>query len=196
MGDGTIDDRNDPRRNPRLRVIMTNKKFLEFLHEKLQPLVTKEPYINRTAEEAASMDRENSFSMSDDPSNYKDLYKIQTMSHPNLEQFADWYKTGEKVWPETIELSPTVLKYWYVSDGSFNNNAHRSYVSIHCTNERENKKKVEKMFTDVGLRPCRWRDEKKNDGSYKTAIVFNKTETDELFDYMGDCPPGFEYKWK
>jgi hypothetical protein len=156
--------------------------------------VTEDPYIHRTAEEAASRDHEKSLAVSNDPSNYKDQYKIQTISHPELEQFEAWYKSGKKVWPKEIQLTPTVLKYWYVSDGSFNNNGSRFYVSLHCSNERKNKQKVEGYFTDVGLRPSRWW-ENKVEETHQAELIFNKEESKEFFDYIGNPLPGFEYKW-
>jgi hypothetical protein len=62
-------------------------------------------------------------------------------------------------------------------------------------NQRKNKDKIEKYFQDIGHPVSRWRDTKVRDERYKTSIIFNKKETEELFDYMGEALPGFSYKF-
>jgi len=193
MGDGSIGEKFDNKRNPRFRIGNTNLEYLNYLYDKLQPLCTREPVKRRTPEQLA--ESLSGFSNTSDPADYKAQYSLQTFSHPKLSRFEDWYSTGEKVFPESIELTPTVLKHWFVCDGSYNNNGHRNYIAIHLSNERENKEKIERYFSDIGIPVSRWRDDKQGDGTYKTSIIFNVDETKQLFSYMGDCIPGFEYKW-
>jgi hypothetical protein len=193
MGDGSVDDKNDSNRNPRLKVIMTNKQYLQHLHRKFQKL-SKDVIVHQTPEQLAERNHENSLSQSEDPNDYKKQYKWQTISHPSLNEYADWYSTGSKVWPD-LDLNPTTLKHWFVCDGSFNNNGHRFYVELHCSNERSNKGKIERMFDRVGLEVSRWRDDKTEGGRYKTSAILNKKESEDFFDYIGEPLPGFSYKW-
>lgn len=193
MGDGTIYDKFDDNRNPRFRVYMTNREYLEYLSRELNTLTTSNPQIHRTSQELA--DSYSEFSESNNPDDYKEQYRLQTISHPSLRQLEKWYQSGEKVYPEDLYLSETILKNWYVCDGSFNNNGYRSYIEIHLSNERENKGKIERYFSRIGHPISRWRDDEQENGHYKTSIIFNKSESNDLFRYMGKPLPGFEYKW-
>jgi hypothetical protein len=193
MGDGTIDDKFDEKRNPRFRLAITNKDYIEFVYSELSNLCTRQPYIHRTAEQLSK--NKNPLTDSTDPSNFSTQYKIQTISHPHLENYEDWYKGGKKLFPKDLKLTPTVLKHWYCCDGSFNNNGHRFYTEIHLSNERQNKNKIEKYFENISIPIDRWRDDRQDTGSYKTSIIFNKNKSKKLFNYMGNSLPGFGYKW-
>lgn len=192
MGDGTIDDKFDDRRNPRFKLYITNLEYAKYVYDVFENLATQEPYIHMTSEELA--ETRNELSSSTNPNDYKTQYKLQTISHPELDEFQQWYSTGEKVFPKQLELNPIILKHWYVCDGSFNNNGHRFYTEIHLSNERENKDKIEGYFKDIGIEVDRWRDDKV-EGRYKTSIIFNKGKSEKLFGYMGEPLPGFSYKW-
>lgn len=195
MGDATIDDKFDETRNPRLRLTMTNKEYLESLYKKAPYLWTKKPSIHRTSEELASNKHKDSFTESNNPANFKTQYKIQTISHPDLEKYEKWYSTGKKVFPEDLELTPTILKHWYVCDGSYNNNGSRRFLTIHCSNERKNKEKINGMFEEKGFTDFRWREDKTSNGTWRASISFTVEETERLFEYMGNPPKGFDYKW-
>lgn len=196
MGDATVDDKFDERRNPRLRLAMTNKDYLDYLYNKMEYLFTREPYVHRTSEELAKNVHENSFTNSKNPQDFKTQYKIQTISHPEIERYEKWYSTGEKVFPEDIELTPTTLKHWYVCDGSYNNNGSRRFLRIHCSNERKNKEKINRMFEEKGFTEFRWREDQTKHGSWRASISFTVKDTEKIFDYMGRSPPGFAYKWR
>lgn len=193
MGDGSVDDKNDSRRNPRLRAAMTTKEYLKYLRDKF-PKTSKDLTVHQTDEQLAKRNHKNSFLQSSNAEDYKTQYKWQTISHPEISQYEEWYSSGEKVWPE-VKLTPTTLKHWYVCDGSFNNNEHRFYVELHCSNERKNKEKIERMFDCAGLEVSRWRDDKQDSGRYKTSAILNNKESEDFFDYIGEPLPGFEYKW-
>jgi hypothetical protein len=163
------------------------------VYSELSNLCTRQPYIHRTAEQLSK--NKNPLTDSTDPSNFSTQYKIQTISHPHLENYEDWYKGGKKLFPKDLKLTPTVLKHWYCCDGSFNNNGHRFYTEIHLSNERQNKNKIEKYFENISIPIDRWRDDRQDTGSYKTSIIFNKNKSKKLFNYMGNSLPGFGYKW-
>lgn len=194
MGDGTMCDRFDDKRNPRLRITMTNKQYLEELYGNYS-LWTGKPRVHQTAEQLAEKNHENSFTDSNDPEDFKTQYHLQTISHPGLERYQKWYNTGKKVFPKDIELSPKTLKHWYVCDGAYNNNGSRRYLSIYCANERKNKEKINRMFEEKGFTDYRWNETKTKTGSWGAAISFTVDETQNLFGYMGEAPKGFEYKW-
>ncbi|WP_255680919.1 hypothetical protein [Natrinema sp. DC36] len=119
------------------------------------------------------------------------FYVLTTRRHPHLDKFAGWYDSGEKVWPDSVDLTPTTLKHWFVGDGTFDNTNTAFRVSIACYNERKNVDKISSYFRDVSLPEPNYYHESEN--AFK--VVWSADATRELFEYMGDPLPGFEYKW-
>jgi hypothetical protein len=187
MGDGSI---NRQSKSPRLRAEMTAKAYLEYLDSKF-PHISCGVTQSRSASEQAESHRESGFNNSASGNNYSDCYWWETMTHQDFDEFADWYNTGNKVFPESLELTPTVLKNWYVCDGGVNNKSIRIYVG----NERNNKSKIESYFLDIGIGSLKWSEVDRGSRSH-TSINFSVEDSEKLFEYMGEPLPGFEYKWE
>jgi len=111
MGDGNL-RRNG--KNPHIKIVMISPNYLEYLDEMFGCLGTG-IRLTQTAAESAKRNRDSGFSPNAKEENYSDLYQWRTRSLPELHDF-NWYKTGKKVWPEDIELTPTVLKHLYCGD--------------------------------------------------------------------------------
>jgi len=95
------------------------------------------------------------------------------------------------VWPEKIELTPTVLKHWYCGDGNWNNGSCNNSIQISMANEKENTDKITQMFINVGLpAPSNY-----NISGKRCAAQFTVEQSKELWEYMGEPLPDFEYKW-
>jgi len=66
---------------------------------------------------------------------------------------------------------------------------------IACAKEGSNEDKIRKIFSRSGHPVSRVyhyeRDGRKDD----FQLHFNASETEDLFEYMGEPVPGFEYKW-
>lgn len=186
MGDGCI---NLTTKTPRLQINMTSKEYLIHLDD-IFGILSTGVTLHQTAKERANQNNESGFHPDADEKNYKDAYWLQTRSHPGLSKFADWYESGKKVWPDDIELSPTVLKHWFVGDGSWHNTSGQNYIRIAMSNEKENVEKVSQYFTDCGLPQPNFQ----TNGEY-CAASFTVSESVELWEYMGEPLPGFEYKW-
>lgn len=193
MGDGTINTNTNA--NPRMRVTSITKDYLEYLDE-MFGVHSLGVNLKTTAEEAVDRNIKTEFSPNAKVENYSDLYELRTRNNPELSEFADWYSSGKKKWPD-IKLTPIVLKNLYVCDGSFNHR--KSQVHISCSNEIDNKQKVENMFSRAGLSIDNWNDKTRNvngyEGSTSTSIVINKSNHKKFFDYIGQPLPGFKYKW-
>lgn len=187
MSDGYINRRDG--RNPRLKVDSINKKYLHLLDEIFDAFSTGEPTCYRTADEAASRDTLSRF----DNSSYQDQYTWGSRSLPELEKWAGWYDSGKKIWPEDITLTPTVLKHLYAGDGSLHKK--NRTITIYLSNEMENRDKVNDYFTEQGLPEPIWQEESRDDGSISARIRWNKNESKELLEYMGQPVMGHEYKW-
>jgi hypothetical protein len=179
MGDGQVMRQGT---NPSIRVRVVKQEYLNYL-DSIFPFYGKGVKHIRTPEKSAEM---HSPGGSGDPEKYSDMYSWWTMRSPEFEEFREWYSTGKKVFPEDIELSPTVVKHWYVCDGHYQNSGVSDYIELSLANEKCNKDKIEKYFSDIGIRVNSW--------SYH-KIRFTVEDSKRLFEYMGDPVPGFEYKW-
>jgi hypothetical protein len=185
MSDGSIDYSKG---NARYHVKMTNKEYLEYI-DNLLGVVSTGVNVCKTSKEAAQDKRESGFRPNAEAVNYSDVYQVRTIKHPVFNEFAKWYDSGKKVWPKKLELTPEVLKHLYVGDGTLQKS--HNHISIAMFNERNNKEKIESYFTEKGLpKPNRWHTDEK-----RCHASWNVEESKKLLDYMGDAPPGFEYKW-
>jgi len=168
MSDGCINRQKNT--NPRFRCAMVTKPFIEYLSSKIFPTIGKDIRIIEPGK-----------------NNVQKQYEFVSCVHPEFEEFAEWYNTGDKVFPNNIELSPTVLKMWYVGDGHLYNDEYNTmYPIISALNEINNKEKLFNYFEKLpfDIRRFTWKD-----------IIIEQDDTEKFFEYIGDPVPGFEYKW-
>lgn len=190
MGDGCIRDRSV---RPSLDVTGAESDYLEYLSQEFG-ILTSVVRLQRTAEELARMNRESGLDPDADASTYSDQYVLRFRANPAFEEHRDWYASGEKVFPTDIELTPTVLKHWYVCDGHFHKDG---YIQIGAANEYEHRSKLNTYFEQVGFGAPRWTayEQKMTEGAIGANLTFTVNESERLFEYMGDPLPGFEHKW-
>lgn len=162
MGDGWV---HRGSKRPAFKVATTEKEYINYLYGELSPLSCS---INE----------------------YQDgLYTMTTHSLCCLEEFSSWYDSGEKVFPENISLTPTILRNWYACDGSL---VRGRYINIGVSNERERLGNITSLFRDVGLpepRTNTW-------GDSEAQLVWKVSESEKLLSYMDGSVPGYEYKWE
>lgn len=188
MGDGTINRSEEY--NPFLKSDMISPNYLEYVDEELG-VFGMGVSLYRTAEENARNSRESGFSTDAESKNYSDVYRWYSMRHPELKELEDWYSSGEKIWPTDIELTPTVLKHWYCCDGHWDNSGTHNSIQIGMANEAGNTEKVDVMFQNAGLpAPSNY-----NTSGLKCTAQFRREQSEELWKYMGEPLPDFEYKW-
>lgn len=173
MGDGTIYGRREDRgNNSFLSVTMSNEEFIDFLIEKFGWL---------------ARNKHNKYT------DGKEYYIFQTRSHPDLNRYTEWYQP-EKVWPE-IEVTPTILKYLYVSDGTYDTTDSHNRIMISCAKEGVNREKVLRMFESSGFPVDRTYQYERDGRANDFQIWFNVDASERMFESMGEPLPGFEYKW-
>jgi len=193
MGDGCINTGDN--QNPRIKCVMTSPKYLKHLDNIFGCLGTGVS-LKTTAKENANKSRDSGFSPDAEVKNYSDLYVWRSRRNPNLQKWADWYSTGKKVWPEDIELTPTVLKHWYCGDGCWDNQEYNNRIQISMANEIENQDKVNQMFENVGLpSPHNYNISERKDESKRCGAIWTVEQSHKLWEYMGEPLPDFEYKW-
>lgn len=188
MRDGDLHGRNGP--NPFLRVRMTNERFVRYLDDLFGPLSrgvklerdAETQYQNALANRAAGVPNFETVT----EGAYSDLYGIRTWAHPRLNALRNWYDTGQKRYPDDLELTPTIARMWYVCDGWLAvEQSARPRAMFKVSNEMDRQDYLVDLFADAGFTV----------GFSREAIQIPADETQRLLDWMGDPPPGFEYKW-
>jgi hypothetical protein len=183
MSDGSIDRTHN---YPRINIDMTTKEYLDWLYSDFQPLFTPPRQI-MTAEESAQHAVNQGLVEEANGDNYSPVYRIRTRSMPAFEEFESWYnESGEKIWPKE-NITITTFKHLYVGDGNFDTHHSSGRIRITASNESENMDGVVKMFRESELptpKTFRGRD-----------IQFTVEQSKQLFNMMGEAPPGFGYKW-
>lgn len=190
LGDADLHNRTGP--NPLLRVRMTNEQFLRHLSNELGVLST-DVYLERTAQEQVAQARKNKNSGMEsfgtvNNSEYSSLYGVRTMSHPDLRQFVPWYSTGEKRFPEDLELTPNITRMWYVCDGWLGKDSKSGdsdRAMIKASNESDRVDYLLGLLDEAGFEA----------GFSREEIQISAHDTHRFLQWIGSHPPGFEYKW-
>lgn len=179
MGDAWLEYQGE---NPCLKIAVIEKDYIDYLNEKFGILSTG-VRLKQTADEAAAQMDEN-FTTTVNEGNFHDVHSVAIRSHPWFHNLL-WYETGQKVYPETLELTPTTFKHWYVCDGSYHKDD--EYMVISMSNEIENKLKIEKIFEESPIPlPDAWD---------KHNIRWWQDTSKDIFDIIGEPIDGYEYKW-
>lgn len=185
MGDGTINSSV----NSRVQWIMSNLMYMRWLDIELKWLtngVSRYKTAEESAEEVANRDMDG-FSDIVKAENYSDLYRSQTVKHPQLNHL-DWMEDGKKKFPEDLELNKLIAKVWYCDDGTLNwGERGRPFCSMAARSQSDNEELLLSLFEDVGLSPSIYN----NDG----LIQFSADETEAFLLWLGSAPPGMEYKF-
>ena len=182
LGDGSIPEVPG---NHSFRLPMINRRFLEWFNERMEYLTTGVRLVH-TAAKLAEDNRESGFSPTAEAENYHDTYVVRTRAHPYFNELRSWYDSGQKRFPAGLELTPTLTKFWYVSDGYLDvGQWGRPRIEIKARNESDRPDFLVSLFRDVGFNPVFKRHE----------LRFTCDDTEALIEWMGDPPAGFEYKW-
>lgn len=181
LGDGYVTRRDTD--SPRFSIDNTNKEFLQWLSKELDVPTNGVRVVKEDIDsDDSKLDR-----LSDDPS-FADQYRLDVICHPQLTELASWYDDGDKQIPSDIDATPTVIKYWYVSDGSLDGAA----MSFACCNYADQQKAVESLFASCGVdsSDLTW-----SVTDHSTAVTVLTDAAADLFNVMGRPPKGFHYKW-
>jgi hypothetical protein len=192
MGDGTV---NRGSKNLRLQSEMISRNYLQYIDNQFG-VFGNGVSLYQTAAESAKECRDRGFSPDADADDYSNLYRWQSMRHPDFNEFGEWYDSGEKMWPDNIKLTPIVLKHWYCGDGYYDKSGSHNRITIAMANEVDNTDKVDAMFQSVGLpMPNNYSIQERSNGSVDCNAVWTVEQSRKLWNYMGDPLPDFSYKW-
>lgn len=187
MGDGTI-HWPDSARNARLEVTNISRPFLGWLDEMLDWFSTGVSLKRTSGEIVAENARSSKERFSSVTYDIRDQYVLSTRRHPVLNQFVSWYEEGDKRFPRDLELTPDVLKQWYVCDGSllWGTNGHRRpSLWISCVNAADRPARVAELFENTPLCPS----------INEERIMFNVDGAETFLDYVGNGQTGYDYKF-
>jgi len=187
MGDLALDRTGS---TPNIQTEMTSPNYLAYLDDEFGVLGSGVSARN-TAEQQAARNRRNGYSDNAKAEDYEDVYRWTTKVHPELDKYSSWYDSGKKVWPADIELTPVVLKHWYCQDGYHADRKTSSSINLAMYNEREHTDKVDEYFAEAGLpTPSNY-----STSEHSCSASFTVEDSKELWEYMGEPLPDFEYKW-
>lgn len=165
---------------------MKNLPFMKWLKRQLG-WVCSEPRVKRTAEEHAlnSFLRDSNYGGSD-KSGYNTTYSSYTVGHPWFDRL-DWIEDGGKRYPDTLTLTPLMVKVWYCDDGNlWWGDRGRPNARITCSGQSESLPLLADKFEEEVCRPSVYGDD---------TLSFSAENTETLMDWMGDAPDGMEYKF-
>ena len=181
MGDAWV-RKQEHRTNPGLMLTMTNESFVSWIADQFDP-IANEVSMTRSAEKSAEY-------IDAEPEDCGDQYTVR-MTHEEFDEFYQWYASGEKVFPN-IDLTPTIAKMWYVCDGGLvwpGDGSNGAAAVITASNESERLRDLANWFADAGVpRP--------DVVPGNSWLKWKVEERKELLSWLGNAPPGFEYKWE
>jgi len=199
MGDGSINHRT---RNWAIRWVSINEEFMDWFDWRMGDIGIEVRECKESFEEKRESFKK-SFDWDEDyinTLNFHKTYRWSSITHPSIKKFFNkWIKNSEKVFPNNFEISPISTCIWYCGDGGLNyNGKYCSSATITTVNESSNIDNIVESFNKEGLYPKIYKD-KRNDkrGEHvHTSIVFSGEEMENFFEYIGEAPPGMEYKWE
>lgn len=191
MGDGWINEGV----SCNLSCSMTTKEYLQYI-DNIMGILSTGVRLKSTAKESCEHAIEvGTLGSGGGEEDYSDIYRLRTRTHPFFDELRNWYSTGSKTFPEDLELTPSILKHWFVCDGCWNNNGSYDYITIGVSNEYDNKEKLNSYFDDIGIEIGSFNTGTREDDSKFMNLIFNRDSTDKFFEYIGRPVPGFEYKF-
>jgi hypothetical protein len=162
------------------RLRMTNKRFLEWVSSRLSPL-SRGVFLSESSNKQKESALRGGLDGISDDSEFNDLFGLRTVTHPQIDELNDWYSSGQKRYPNSI--NENMLRMWYVTDG----NIHPSGMRLTCNAQLDKSSEIEEMIKSV---------------DYINSVSFNKDGTiiissqdSNKFYKSTESPPGFEYKW-
>ncbi|WP_303704286.1 C2H2-type zinc finger protein [Haloquadratum walsbyi] len=184
LGDGCVGAQPDGKMH-QFVICLLNQEFLKWLDEQLGWFSTGVSQSLSPDESAATKGLEQA---TDDPANYQTVYRLTSHTHPFCNQLRRrFYPNGEKRLPSDLSLTPELARMWYVSDGGLGHNYFTSgSATVRLHSVTYDLAAMAELFREHGFRPV----------VGQNLLRFNGSDADDLLEWMGSAPPGFEDNWK
>lgn len=114
------------------------------------------------------------------------VWVVETKRYKKLSDFRNLFYPNEKLITPDICLTPNILKWWYIDDGTYIKNKGGA-AKIYCKKDQRYNKHVHDQLKQILNWDIKWQ----KDGIYIPSIKMN-----EFFNYIGGCPiKEYLYKW-
>jgi hypothetical protein len=186
MGDASLARGNSL---PYVQMSLINEDFLYWIKQEISEMGAKYRLVE-TASEVASRARDSDWNKDCEVKDCNDVYQLTTSIHPSLENFEIWYDGGHKTFPKDSSINSLSAKVWYCCDGDLKigtTKHHKPIARITSRNESHRADFLISLFEECGFEPY-WEEQ-------SSKICFTVEETPRFLEWMGNAPPGFEYKW-
>lgn len=190
LGDGSVNTTSN--KNPYFRFRGISWPYLEWLDDKFVCLTTGVK-VAATAEKLNEVDSTYS-------DNHCDYYRVCTRSIPCINKYDEWYEldeNGERYcpFPDSIELTPTIFKHWYISDFSINRGGKRPHMIFNSNKAIGNIDTLHSYFDPLPVELVVSTINEDKYGNECQGFRFSADDSEWLWDWMGDPVYGYEYKW-
>jgi len=163
------------------RLRMTNKDFLDWVSMRLYPL-SRGVFLSEDSEKQKKSAIRGGLKGVSEQSEFKDLYGLRTVTHPQINKLNEWYSSGEKRYPNNI--TEKMFLMWYVTDGWKNNNS----IRIRCISQSDKGEEIISLIETLGFV------EGVTFNTDKGIIRINSSDSKKFWQ-ITEAPPGFDYKW-
>lgn len=169
------------------------RPYLEWLQDQFGALVNA-IFIHQTPSDALQSLSKQGLTLDMDVEDCSYYFSLKTKLHPELSFCEDWgYSEDgfESRFPDNFSLTPTILKVWYMGDGSVKwGDGEFQRVLISNCDQIHRTEYFISLFNEIGL-----------DVSVSSnAIRIPRGQTEQFFNYIGEPPTGldcgFKYKWQ
>lgn len=162
------------------RLRMTNKKFLDWVDEKLTPL-SRGVFLSENSEKQKESALRGNLTGVTDSSNFNDLYGLRTVTHPQVDNLLQWYSSGKKRYPDKITTE--MLRMWYVTDGWNQENR----IRIRCKQQSDRPEDIKQIMSSIDINHTFDSDR---------GVIRISSKDSRKFLSSTSPPPGFKYKWQ
>lgn len=171
LGDGYLETQ-DHGRTFRLKVehSIIQKAYVDWLYKQLQPMAGSAPRV-----------RERTYRFPNGSEKIHSCYGFSTYSLGELRFYAQqFYADGKKVIPKLIRkmIDPNALAIWYLDDGSFKSNLHRTYIIHSHGYTKSDLKRVQEVLMNMGVVTALHRQNQNNSMHWR---IYVKTKYAEQF---------------
>lgn len=123
-------------------------------------------------------------------------HKFRTMNNPSLTNIYNrWYPEGKKIIPKDLELTPLVIKHWFLGDGSLRQ--HSGGIVLYTNGfEVSDVEFLVKLLNNLNFISNLRMTYSKEQDKYYPIIYISTRSTGAFLKYIGECPVEYyKYKW-
>ena len=124
-------------------------------------------------------------------------YRFRTKVHPIFTKYYyEWYKDGKKYIPNNLVLTPTICLFWYLGDGSLNNNGNSSNINFatHCFDKTDIETVLMSQLYEYN--PVLVKAGVSKSGDIQYRLYIHREYITKFLNFIGKCPVKYYlYKW-